>query len=185
MSARRVREYPAAAIAWMIVAGVLGLTYWKTHAGELAGRDGCERLWESRAPSPDSSWVAVVHQDVCDVGLGSAVDLLVDLRRPGSVRTGGVVLSPAGQWKNPDAVKVTWLSPRLLEISVPNRTMFGVKLSRYKDVAIQLRYRHDNPRIERGGWRGSRKTSHGLRNQTGVPNPVGPPLSDSDQTAAR
>ncbi len=58
----------------------------------------CDQLWESRAPSADGSWIAVVHQQVCDVGLGSAVDLWVDLGRKGSVRY-TVIATPTGEWR--------------------------------------------------------------------------------------
>jgi hypothetical protein len=146
-----------------------------------AAQQGCNRLWEMRTLSSDSNWVAVVHQDVCDVGLGSAVDEYVELRENGASKAGKVIAVPSGEWKNPDAVKLRWLGPKLLEISVPNRTILHSRLCRYKDIAIRVRYRQDNPE-DRARWLAWVQENLEWAKSSLGRQPQLPPLPDSDTT---
>lgn len=164
------------------VAALMILSMFVTNS--LSGQEGCNRLWQAREPSPDSVWVALVHQDVCDVGLGSAVDIIVELQARDSVKTRKIILSPSGQWKNPDAVRLKWLNRRLLEISVPNRTVFSNPVSQYRGVAICIKYRHDNP-ADRARWMTwVKENMEWVKSSDGRPQPASPPLPDSDQAGS-
>jgi hypothetical protein len=112
----------------------------------------CTRTWTSDGNgSPDGKWLAEVREDVCDAGLGAADDVTVVLRPAGAPGDATVVLAPSGQWKDAKLIRPQWLSAQTLEITVPNRTVFGTQLSRYGGVDIVIRYEQDDP-TDRARW---------------------------------
>jgi hypothetical protein len=144
-------------------------------------RSSCKRTWESRTLSPDSAWLAIAHEDVCEAGMVSDVQLVVELRSKDDARSGPVILAPSGDWRDPTAVGLKWLGTRRLEVSVPNRTTFDSAVSQYKDVAIQVRYEHADA-ADRARWLAWVKRNKAwLAGGEAGPQPVPPPLPDSDK----
>ena len=140
----------------------VGIFYWPTLLSLLmtmlaiqsCDSLGCNRVWSSDAfPSPDGLWVARVNEVVCSGGLGSAVEKTVDVYLAQDPRLSATVLSPSGQWKDPARVKLHWVGSKLLEVIVPNRTVFDFQLSTYRDVQIVVRYENDDP-VDRANWMG-------------------------------
>jgi hypothetical protein len=122
-------------------------------AGACATKsDPCQEAWTSTpSPSPDSTWIAVVHQRVCSgIGTGGQ-DVMVDVAPAKDPKAAMTILSPDGAWTRPDDVTVRWLGPNSLEASVPNRTHFGVITTWYRGVDVHVRYLNDNP-ADRLSW---------------------------------
>ena len=136
----------------------------------------CERVWAAEVPSPDRRWIADVHQDVCDAGLGSAAQELVDVVSKRNPKRRTTVLTPTGQWTNPAEVRATWLSPTTLQISVPNRTRFNLRKLQYDGVDVRVQYRNDNP-TDRANWlHWVRQHLKWVSNGLVGPEPKPPPL---------
>jgi hypothetical protein len=117
-----------------------------------AGSDGgCIKTWESSVPSPDGRWRAIVHEDVCDGGLVRARQELVDLVSAANPKSSQTVLTPRGQWDRPDEVTIRWLSPQVVEVSVPNRTVFDTQLTSFMGVSVQIHFENNDP-ADRAKW---------------------------------
>jgi len=91
--------------------------------GSLAST--CNKTFESRVPSPNQQWIAVVHEEVCDTGLGYFKEELVDLVSASEPTSATTLMSVGGQWRGPSLVQVHWLADYVLEVSAPNRTDVG------------------------------------------------------------
>jgi hypothetical protein len=153
---------------------IFGLT--QVFALDAFGDDGCERTWSFKTSSPDGTWIAEVHKDICDAGLGVAQEEVVEVRARGIDRSRTVVLMPSGQWTKPEEVTLRWLDKRILEISVPNRTTFSSSISRVKDVEIKVVYKNDDP-ADRARWLAWQKDYIEWVNQRrSGPRPQPPPL---------
>ena len=65
----------------------------------------------------------------------------------------------------------------MLEVSVPNRTMFEKQVSRYRDVEIKVRYENDDPsdRARYLDW--VKRHNEWVNKQAGGPEPLLDPLS--------
>jgi hypothetical protein len=158
-------------------ASVALLTFWVL--GACSGSE-CKNVWSSKAESsPDGKWFAEVHQYLCDGGLGPAEEKDVELRLASSPQTKVTVLSPSGQWTEPGEVKLHWVSSGILEISVPNRTMFGTQVPQYRDVVIKVRYENDDP-ADRTKWlEWVKKNKEWVNGGSNELQPMPPPLPSS------
>ena len=106
---------------------------------QARGADGCHSVWSSKPePSPGGKWVAEAHKYLCAGGLGPAEEEDVELHLAGEDRTRITVLTPHGQWTDPAEVQLRWLNPEILEVSVPNRTIFDARVARYHGIAIKV-----------------------------------------------
>jgi hypothetical protein len=102
---------------------------------------------------------------------------VVDLRASKSSQEPFVVLTPSqGDWGPTDLPKLRWLDNNSLEVTVPNRTEFGLRVSTYLGVDIQVRYENDDP-VDRANWLGwqKRHTEWVSAGGTG-PEPQPPPF---------
>jgi hypothetical protein len=137
----------------------------------------CTRTWTSdSSKSPDGKWIAEVHEDVCDAGLGGSDDITVVLRPASVSGAATVVLAPSGQWKDPKLVKPRWLGAQNLEVSVPNRTTFGTQLPRYDGAEVAVRFENDDP-TDRTRWLAWRKQNmEWVGQHSSAPQPQPPPL---------
>jgi hypothetical protein len=137
----------------------------------------CETTFESRVPSPDRHWIAVVHEDICDAGLGSNKRELVELVSAAEPNIATPLMSVGGQWSDPNLVQVRWLTEYVLEVSVPNRTEVGEYRRLAGGVGVRVRYVKDNP-SDRAAWLEWMKASYdALVNRGQIPTPP-PPLPD-------
>ena len=99
----------------------------------------CERNWTSQTfQSPDRLWTAVVYEEACDRGLFSEFKRIVELRRADEA-SGTPVLFPEGQWDGREDVRLRWLEPDVLEVSVPNRTALSYRVREHGLVKMNLR----------------------------------------------
>lgn len=119
---------------------------------QARGAPRCHSVWSSRAESsPDGKWIAEIHKYLCDGGLGPAEEENVELRLARGSHPAVTVLSPWGQWTNPDEVQLRWRNSSILEISVPNRSTFDTRLAQFHGIVIKVRYKNDNP-ADRARW---------------------------------
>jgi hypothetical protein len=93
--------------------------------------------------------VATVYEELFDAGLTTGFRVAVELRKIDEP-SGTPVLFPIGQWENGDDLHLSWPASDVLEISVPNRTIF----TREKApglVKLRVSYRDDDP-VDRSKW---------------------------------
>lgn len=136
----------------------------------------CDKTFESRLPSPSRQWIAVVHEEVCDAGLGSYKEELVDLVSAAEPTSATTLMSVGGQWRDPNLVQVRWLADYVLEVSVPNRTDVGEYRKLASGVEVRVRYVRDNP-SDRAAWLEWKKASYDAlvnRGQMPIPPPPSP-----------
>ena len=137
----------------------------------------CERTWTSETlQSPDRLWTAVVYEESCDRGLFRDFKRLVELRRADEA-SGTPVLFPEGQWDGHEDVRLRWLEPNVLEVSVPNRTVLNYQVREHGSVEIRVAYRNDDPE-DRSRWiRALEERRAWLADgaRRGVPKPKMPP----------
>jgi hypothetical protein len=119
----------------------------------------CQRTFESKTLSPNSEWIAMVHQEVCHPGITPYEVKLVDLVAAVNPKDATTLMSVEGQWRSPELVTVRWLSDHLLEVSVPNRTDLYRPLSSAKGIEIRVRYVRDNP-DDRAAWQRFKKLNY-------------------------
>jgi len=132
------------------------------------GNVECERETISVLVSPDNAWVALVQEGVCSDGVVVTVSTdTVRLVRHATV--GEIQLAPHAE--KPDHENdvlvvdyyghsenrplIQWLSPRKLQITIPNISGVGLQKSSHEDVEIVLKYEPDDP-AARDRWRRER-----------------------------
>ncbi len=113
--------------------------------------------------SPDDSWIAVVRETVCSNegfamgSTGDAVELIrsgaelpMNIQRGIEPTNGNIVLGlDRGSWK--DRPIVQWLSPNKMQITVPNKSLVGLRKSSFEGIEIAIRFDPDEP-AERERW---------------------------------
>lgn len=116
------------------------------------GNNPCHEVWVSvDTASPDGKWIAAVHQYVCDAGLGVAEEKNVELRLAGDPKSRKVIMSPSGQWTDPQRIKLNWVGASILEVTVPNRTAVDSDMLEHRGVKIRVRYEDDDS-ADRVNW---------------------------------
>jgi hypothetical protein len=145
-----------------------------------AGSCGCvsplERTPLDTAVSPDEQWTATIYWEVQDLGLGSDYRTIVELRGVGG-KPGTRVLHPYGPWGHGKDLRLRWLGPRVLEVSVPNRTAFYPVVRDDDSIEIRVTYQNDDPE-DRALWLRAVKEHEAWENRgrrRDVPEPVIPP----------
>jgi hypothetical protein len=116
------------------------------------GSKPCQEVWASADnASPDGKWIAAVHQYVCDSGLGASEEKDVELRLASDLESRKVIMSPRGQWTDPQKIKLNWIGASILEVTVPNRTALDSNTLKHRGVEIRVRYEDDDP-ADRANW---------------------------------
>lgn len=127
----------------------------------------CERETIARSVSPDQTWVALVQEGMCTTGRVAVSTDTVRLERISEMKE-----IPLGarfekaEYENdvlvvdyygrPEARPiVNWLSPRKLQITIPNISGVGLQKNNYQDVEITIKYDPDDP-LAREKWRKDR-----------------------------
>ncbi len=140
----RLPEWSRVAVVAAIIFGVIG-----------CGAP-CETTWRSApARSPDGQWEAIVHEEMCDRGLFSEFGRSVELLREGTARRTRV-LTPEGEWDAGNEVILRWRASRVLEVSVPNRTVLIYSVHEHEGVEIRVVYRDNDP-DDRQRWLAARE----------------------------
>ena len=108
----------------------------------------CERETISMLLSPDDAWVALVQEDVCSGG-GFATTGVTDtvqlIRRSEEPKHENDIFA-LEEHGNPLNRPVTrWLSPQKLQITVPNKSLIGLKKESYEGIDVVIKYEPDNP----------------------------------------
>jgi hypothetical protein len=116
---------------------------------------GCEqRKALSQATSPDGAWVATIFNNICNDGafvtvISDSVEITRPDEQPAPIPRAGVVFGMDDHpFDVPKALSVKWITPRSLEITVPNDAWAGKQESSYADVTISYKYVPDDP-VER------------------------------------
>jgi hypothetical protein len=150
----------------VLAAGVIVANGIAMARGELE----CERETISALVSPDNAWVALVQEGVCsDGGLVTISTDTVQLARRDS--TDAIQLAPRSEkaehendilvvdyYGHPENRPLTqWLSPRKLQITIPDISGVGLHKSSYQGVDIVIKYEPDDP-AAREKW----QKEHGL-----------------------
>jgi hypothetical protein len=113
---------------------------------------GCTHVVIERLPSPDGSWVAVIDEYTCDVGLFSTditaeVHLLttkpplqdIDLL---GVDTGG---------NADERPRLVWSAPNMLRVTVPVQSFLKVLTRHAEGVQVDVHFDPDDP-VARAAW---------------------------------
>jgi hypothetical protein len=128
----------------------------------------CQREPISMLLSPDNDWIAMVQEGTCSNRLGVTVSTdivqLVPREDLQTVKLGSTLDQPEhdndilsldyyGHFESRPTLK--WISPKNLQITVPNISNIGLKKKSYRDVTITLRFEPDDP-VAREKWRKER-----------------------------
>lgn len=127
----------------------------------------CERETIAKSVSPDQAWVALVQEGMCTSGQVAVSTDTVRLER--FSKTKEIPLGSRfekAEYENDVLVVdyygrsearpiVNWLSPRKLQVTIPNISGVGLQKSNYQDVEIIIKYDHDDP-VAREKWRKER-----------------------------
>lgn len=116
-------------------------------AGTLPEPD-CERKIISKLLSPDDTWTAVVEEDLCSHGPAFTTVILdrVRLVRRGEKAKDDsevLVTEEGGRWEN--RPQTEWLSPRNLQITLPNKIFLNLKKPNYNDIEISIKFNPNDP----------------------------------------
>lgn len=116
-------------------------------------KGGCEKRTVSTSLSPDRIWSAVVREEICSDGaFTTSAANVVQLVRSGETETDEGKIFSADTGGHPENTPLLkWLAPRLLQITVPNKSLIGLSKSTFGDVNIQVKFDPDNPE-ERKRW---------------------------------
>jgi hypothetical protein len=129
----------------------------------------CNRETVGMLISPDKKWVALVREEDCsDGGFVTFWTNAVQLVPREALDTLKLAPSPEGSKHEDDVLVVQmspsdpppllkWLSPRVLQITIPNISGIGLQKSSYHDVTVAIRFDPDDP-VAREKW----KKDHGL-----------------------
>jgi hypothetical protein len=120
-----------------------------TVAQNVPGKDiaGCSRDEILRIASPDLSWVAFVQEEVCSDGaFVTTIDDIVQLARRGVVPKHKSDVFAIAEHGDPGSRPVLrWLSDQKLQITVPNRSLIGLRKNRYRGIDVVVRFDPDDP----------------------------------------
>jgi hypothetical protein len=146
-------------VSTMISLGAVSASY---------GGEDCERETIAMTSSPDGKWMALVREGECSDGRIVTVSTdTVQLVPRSSLETIPLERSPDQPRHENDVLVVDyyghfesrpvlqWLSPRQLQVTIPNLSGIGMQKSSYQDVAIVLRFDPDDP-VAREKWRKQR-----------------------------
>jgi len=130
----------------------------------MAQKAGCEGETISMLLSPDDAWIALVQEHVCSDGwfvtTVTGTVQLVGRDAIDAVRLGRHAEQPRhpndifavdehGRWENRPLTR--WLSPKKLQITVPNKSLIGLYKGSYEGIEIIVKYEPDDP-AERERW---------------------------------
>jgi hypothetical protein len=117
----------------------------------------CERRTVALSVSPDDTWVALVAEGTCSSGLVTVSTDTVRLVSRDSLDAVSLASrSEKAEFENDVLVVddygrlkfrplLQWLSPRKLQLMIPNISAIGLQKSSYRDVEIVIRYEPDDP----------------------------------------
>jgi hypothetical protein len=131
-----------------------------------------ERIKYDTASSPDQLWTATVYLEVADRGFFSDYRKVVELRKVNEASS-AEVLCPNGQWDGGEKVSLRWREPRVLEVSVPNRTDFTCRVRELDSIEIRVTYQKDDPE-DRALWMRAVKAREAWKKdgqERGLPEP--------------
>jgi hypothetical protein len=134
----------------LLFAGALFLVYRLSNSSGQKGE--CQRETISRAISQDSFWIAYVYEDIRSDGYFTTVVAdTVHLVRAHKHQLEGDVftIDTGGDPTNRPILK--WLSSRLLQIEVPNKSLIGLHKRRFDDVIIRVKFNPNDP-AQRKRW---------------------------------
>jgi hypothetical protein len=114
---------------------------------------GCDRMTVSMLLSPDNEWAAFVHQDICSDGFFvTVISNVVQIARRGEVsakENDVLALDTAG---NPEDRPLTqWLSAEKLQITIPNKSLIGLRKEKFQNIQVVIKFIPDDP-PERQRW---------------------------------
>ena len=133
-------------------------------ATETQQKGGCQRLTISAEISPDETWWALTQEDVCSDGyfVTTIIDTVQLVRRE-TVDTIDLTEHPIEPRHEDDVFAVEehghpenrpltrWLSPQILQITVPNKSLIGLRKPTFQGIEISIKYDPDDP-VERERW---------------------------------
>lgn len=102
-------------------------------------REGCQADTLSSTASPDDLWIALVSKFVCSDGgfVTTVTDVVQIVRRGENPKRADDVF--ALDDFGPDSRPVTkWLTPQKLQITIPHRSLIGLRKSTHKGIEITV-----------------------------------------------
>jgi hypothetical protein len=171
---RSERHWRIRVAAWSSLRGGILAACVMTASFQMAAARGevrCERQSISVEVSPDSSWVALVQEGVCsDGGLVTVSTYTVPLiqrnlsdtiqlgRRSEEPDHEGDVFVVDDYGSPQNRPLLQWLSPRKLQITIPNISGVGLQKNNYQGVDVVIKYEPDDP-AARDRWKRARGLS--------------------------
>ena len=113
-------------------------------------RAGCNRQTVAMVMSPDDTWAALVQEDICSDGafVTVATDVVQLVPRGAKPRDEDNIFAIDEHGRPENRPLLRWLSPRKLQISVPNKSLIALQKSSHEDIDIVIKFDPDDP-IER------------------------------------
>src|ERR1019366_7398593 len=140
----------ALAACWLGTA--LSPTASPTVAQNVPGKDvaGCSRDIIGMMVSPDDSRVAFVQEEVCSDGAfqTTILDYVQLVRRGVEPTRENDIFAVEEHGVAKYRPLLQWLSSHELQITVPNKSLIGLRKSRYEAIEVVVKFNPDNP-VER------------------------------------
>jgi hypothetical protein len=116
----------------------------------MRAKAGCDNNTIETTISPDNSATAVLKEEICSDGLfQTEVDDYVQVARPGVEPTRDDDVFAVDNNGGPKGYPALhWLSPRQLQITVPNKSLIGLQKANFQGIDIVVKFDPDDP-VER------------------------------------
>jgi hypothetical protein len=110
-------------------------------------KSGCSRDTIGTFASPDDNWVAFVQEEICSDGaFTTTVDDYVQLAQRGPEPTHENDIFAVEEHGHTDNRPVLlWQSSHKLQITVPNKSLIGLRKHSYHGIDVVVRFDHDDP----------------------------------------
>jgi len=132
----------AAFASTLLVGGDWALRKWVERSAE------CERSTLSTSASPDAAWTAVLEEHICSTAMfaSTTVSDTVALRQSGSQeRSTDYVFGVDAHGDPKMRPLLQWIASRTLLVTVPNKSLIGLRKNNYDDVKVVVRFDPDDP----------------------------------------
>jgi hypothetical protein len=157
--ARRRKVFWIASVAALVIIAITqsSSVFWALvlHALDPSALTGCQsRETTTEAVSPDGAWIATAYANICIVSpWATSYSESVEVRssqEPPSPTPKRPVFGKESVLNDPPPT-VTWLAPRILQITIPNLSRIGPQKTEFSDISIVYRYVPDDP-VDRICW---------------------------------
>ena len=109
----------------------------------------CDRTTKHSVLSPGGDWEASAIQEVCDLGITSAVSALVQITNTANPKLRQIVLGMDLPARASDFPQVVWSSPAKVIITVAAGSTVGIRVAEFQGVQVEILYCPDDPALQK------------------------------------